>query len=69
MKPQAACEHTHETPDGFIVKCYHQCKNVLASGAFWVGVTVSFPIEHFLWTKVPGFSHIAEFLGLISHLH
>lgn len=62
-------EHTHKTPEGLIVKCYHECKSILASWPFWIGVTVSFPIEHFLWTKVPGFYHIAEFFGLISHLH
>ena len=59
--------HEHTDENGFVVKCYHTCKSILRDGKFWIGVTVSFPLEHFLWTKVPGFAHIAEFLGLISH--
>lgn len=46
--------HVHVDEQGFIVKCYHKCKNILTEPAFWLGVTLTFPIEHFLWTKVPG---------------
>lgn len=67
MKNCDAHEHEHVTEDGMIVKCYHKCKSVLAEPAFWIGVTVTFPIEHFLWTKVPGFSHISHWLGLFDH--
>lgn len=59
--------HVHVDEQGLIVKCYHKCKNILTEPAFWLGVTITFPIEHFLWTKVPGFSHISEWLGLFTH--
>ncbi len=58
--------HTHEDENGFLVKCYHKTRNVLVDYAFWIGVTVSFPLEHFIWTKVPVFSDIAHYLGLIG---
>ena len=60
-------EHHHIDQHGFIHKCYHSCKSILTDWKFWIGVTFSFPLEHFLWTKVPVFSHVAEFLGLIGH--
>lgn len=56
--------HTHKTEDGLLVKCYHNTRSVLASGSFWIGVTISYPFEHLLWEKVPGFSHIAALLGM-----
>lgn len=59
--------HTHVTEDGLLVRCYHKCRSILAEPAFWIGVTVTFPIEHFLWTKVPGFKHISEWMGLLTH--
>lgn len=59
--------HTHVSEDGFVVKCYHKCKSILLDYAFWIGVTLTFPIEHFLWTKIPGFSHLAEWLNLFQH--
>lgn len=55
--------HTHVTPDGILVRCYHKCKTIF-SWQFFVGMTLSFPVEHWLWTQVPGFSHIAKFMGL-----
>lgn len=61
-----AVGHTHEDEHGILVKCYHSTRNILKDYAFWIGVTVSFPIEHFIWTKLPGFSYIAEHLGLIG---
>ena len=60
-------EHVHQGPDGFLHRCYHKCRSVL-SWQFFAGLTLSFPIEHALWTKVPPFVQIAEFLGLgIGH--
>ncbi len=56
--------HTHKDENGVLVKCYHKCRNVLTDYAFWIGITVSYPIEHFLWEKVPGFSHIAQLMGM-----
>lgn len=60
-------EHTHTTKDGLIVRCYHSCKGVITSPAFWIGVTLSFPIEHWLWTTVPPFNWVAGYFGLIAH--
>ena len=56
--------HHHVTKDGTLVKCYHACKSVLVSPAFWIGSTLSFPIEHALWTKLPFLSAIAKWAGL-----
>ena len=56
--------HTHPNEEGFLVKCYHQSKSVLLSGAFWFGVTISFPLEHFIWEKVWPFKMITHWLGL-----
>jgi hypothetical protein len=56
--------HTHKTEQGLLVKCYHSTKAVFLSGSFWIGVTLSFPIEHFLWTKVWPFKLISHWMGL-----
>ena len=63
--------HTHVTPEGLLVKCYHKCrhgvltvKGILVSPAFWIGSTLSFPLEHALWTKVPFLHTIAVWAGL-----
>lgn len=58
--------HTHEDESGILVKCYHKTKSILIDYAFWIGVTVSFPIEHFIWTRLPVFSDLAHYLGLIG---
>lgn len=59
--------HVHVDEQGFLVKCYHTCKSFVKMPSFWAAQTLLFPLEHFLWTKVPGFSHLAEMLGLITH--
>lgn len=59
--------HYHVDERGFLVKCYHHCKSFVKMPSFWIAQTFLFPLEHFLWTQVPGFSHIAHFLGLIAH--
>jgi hypothetical protein len=60
--------HYHKNEDGVIVQCYHKCakgvRTTLGSPAFWIGVTLTYPIEHLLWEKVWGFRHIAEWLGM-----
>lgn len=72
-REELTCTHPHYHKDesGFLVQCYHVCskgvkgiKETLTSVAFWVGVTVSYPFEHLLWERVPGFSHIAHLLGM-----
>lgn len=56
--------HTHVAEDGTLVKCYHATRNLLTSINFWIGVTISFPLEHFLYEKVWPFYLITEWLGL-----
>jgi hypothetical protein len=59
-------KHFHTDERGVLVACYHQCKNwgnqILGAWQFWLGVTVSFPIEHFIWEKVWPFKLFTEFL-------
>jgi hypothetical protein len=56
--------HTHVTPDGLVVQCYHQCKSMLLSAPFWLGLTLGFPFEHFLYEKVWPFTLLTKLLGL-----
>jgi hypothetical protein len=56
--------HTHVSSDGTLVKCYHECKSQLGTLSFWVMTTLAFPIEHAIWTKMPGLSAIAKWAGL-----
>lgn len=57
-------EHYHLDQKGFAHRCYHRCKNLVADWSFWFGLTVGFPIEHWLWEKVPLFVYITRWLGL-----
>ena len=38
--------------------------SVLVSPAFWIGTSVSFPVEHYIWERVYPFYVITKFLGL-----
>lgn len=57
-------EHFHKAPDGTLVRCYHECKSTIKSAGFWLGVTISFPLEHFLWEHIWPLSILTKFLGL-----
>lgn len=57
-------KHYHKTASGKIQTCYHQCRTTLADWGFWLGVTITFPIEHFIWEHIPPFSYITKWLGL-----
>lgn len=57
-------EHYHTDSDGVLVKCYHQCKTVLLMPSFWIGATLSFPLEHLIWEKLWPFNILTHFLGL-----
>jgi hypothetical protein len=59
MKP-----HTHTTEEGLIVRCYHKSKATFLSAGFWLGLTMGFPLEHFLWQKLWPFTIITNLLGL-----
>lgn len=56
--------HFHVDNKGVLHKCYHQCRRAIADWGFWLGVTVSFPLEHFLWEKVWPFYKLTELFGL-----
>lgn len=56
--------HTHKDENGFLVRCFHSCKNSLTSWQFWLGMTIGFPFEHFLYEKVWPFNLIPKLLGL-----
>lgn len=67
LQPSPAHTHVHRDSDGFLHRCYHKCRSIF-TWQFFAGLTLSFPIEHALWTKVTPFVQIAEFLGLgIGH--
>jgi len=59
--------HTHVTEKGMLVKCYHNCKSVMLSLGFWVGLTLGYPLEHFIWEKLWPFYLISKFFGLLAH--
>jgi hypothetical protein len=60
--------HTHEDSRGILHRCWHVCthapQNLFTNWKFWAGMTFGFPIEHYLWEKVPVFRDISAFLGL-----
>lgn len=56
--------HYHPNEHGLLVKCYHKGKKLLFTIEFWIGVTLSFPLEHFIWEKVWPFYLLTEWLGL-----
>ncbi len=58
-----AMPHVHRDSNGLLHRCYHKCRSIF-TWQFFAGLTLSFPIEHALWTKVTPFVQIAEFLGL-----
>lgn len=60
------CVSADTQPSKFLDRCYHKCRSIF-SWQFFVGLTISFPFEHLLWTRVPGFSHIGAWLGLVAH--
>jgi hypothetical protein len=62
--PAASKPHTHTTEDGLIVRCYHKSKATVLSAGFWLGLTMGFPLEHFLWQKLWPFTIITNLLGL-----
>lgn len=65
-RPSAA--HYHVDKSGFLHRCYHKCRS-LFTWQFFAGITLSFPLEHALWTKVWPFYVVAEFFGLTLGHH
>ena len=56
--------HTHKDEQGLLIRCYHQTKNLLGSWQFYIGITLSFPFEHALYTYVWPFNLISKWMGL-----
>jgi hypothetical protein len=56
--------HYHLDENGIIVKCYHNSKLLFTDWKFWLGMTLGFPLEHFLWEKVWPFYLVTQWLGL-----
>lgn len=42
----------------------HQLRHTLLRPAFWLGLTLGFPLEHLLWEKCWPFDLITRWLGL-----
>ena len=53
--------HYHKDERGLLVECYHKAKS-FGWTSFLLGVTLSFPVEHYLWEKVPPFAWVAKWL-------
>lgn len=63
---------------GKYVECFHedeskinsamrQARQLLTNWQFWLGMTISFPIEHWLWTKLWPLAEISHYMGLLDH--
>ena len=63
MKTMLGKRHYHKV-GGHLYACYHECKSILLSASFWIGLTCSFPLEHFIWEKLYPFNLITKWLGL-----
>lgn len=59
--------HYHKDENGVLRKCYHAARSVLTTWQFWLGITISYPFEHYLWEKVWPFYLLSEQLGIIGH--
>lgn len=59
-------KHVHVDEKGVWHWCYHQCKNVITAWQFWLGVTVSFPVEHLIWEKIWPFYLLTDLLHHIE---
>lgn len=64
IEPSASTPHFHRSnEDGRLVKCFHECRTLLTDYKFWIGLTISFPFEHWLWECTP-LSVVTRWLGL-----
>jgi hypothetical protein len=53
-----------EKRDRFWARAHHQLRTSVFSLSFWLGLTLGFPVEHFLWEHVWPFKLISKWLGL-----
>lgn len=61
---QQAKGHTHLNEQGLWVRCYHRCRTSVLQPGFWIGVTLSFPVEHLLWERVWPLKLVTKWMGL-----
>lgn len=45
-------------------KIPHGIRHTILRPAFWIGLTLGFPLEHLLWEKAWPFSIVTKWLGL-----
>jgi hypothetical protein len=60
---ELAVPHYHKDNAGIFHTCYHKCREIISWKTVAL-VTLSFPIEHAIWTKVWPFYELASLLGL-----
>lgn len=63
--------HYHQTDDGLLVRCYHQCRHWLSPGflaGWWIVNTITFPIEHVQWDHIWPFDYVGGWLDHTGHL-
>lgn len=53
-----------EEKQGVWSRLHHQLRTTVFSLSFWLGLTLGFPFEHFLWEHVWPFKLISKWLGL-----
>lgn len=61
--------HYHTDENGREVRCYHTTVNAFRKAFAWTLVqlllmTVSFPVEHYVWTHVPAFASLAKAMNI-----
>lgn len=57
-------EHTHMDSKGVFHTCFHECKTLFSQWSFWIGVTISWPLEHWAWANLPVLRTISKWLGI-----
>lgn len=48
-------------------RCYHSCRSTVSQPNFWIGLTLGWPLEHFLYEHVWPFTWIARLLGIMTN--
>jgi hypothetical protein len=43
---------------------FHAIRHTILRPAFWLGLTMGFPVEHFLWERIWPFTVVTKLLGL-----
>jgi len=56
--------HAQKKAHGWWAKCLSAAREYLTKPSFWLGISLSFPIEHFLWEKIWPFDVLTKLLGL-----